>query len=194
MEDPTMKTLATLAVFAMALPSAHASDRILRAEIEVPAPVAEVWKAWATEEGVKSFFAPGAHIEAKVDGLYEIYFNPAAAPGDRGADGMRILAFEPEKRLAFTWNAPPTIPAIRGQRTMVVVQMWPVGEKRTGLRFTHQGWGEGPEWDQAYTYFDKAWNAVVLPRLVQRFTTGPVDWSAKPELKPVAASLQQTLR
>ena len=51
-----MKSLATLAFVVLALP-AGASDRILRAEIEVPAPVAEVWKAWTTEEGVRSFLA-----------------------------------------------------------------------------------------------------------------------------------------
>ena len=44
---------------------AAASDRILRAEFELPAPVSEVWKVWTTEEGVKSFFAPGARIEGR---------------------------------------------------------------------------------------------------------------------------------
>jgi uncharacterized protein YndB with AHSA1/START domain len=183
----------TVALALLAVPAA-ASDRVLRAEIEVAAPVAEVWTAWTTEEGVRTFFAPGAHIEPRVDGLYEIYFNPSGGAGQRGAEGMRVLSFEPEKRLAFTWNAPPSMPAIRGQRTMVVVEMQPAGPGRTALRFTHLGWGEGPEWDQAYAYFDHAWNAVVLPRLVHRFAHGPVDWSAKVETKPVAASLQRTLR
>ena len=103
--------------------NATAGDRVLRAEMVLGAPLDDVWKAWASEEGVKTFFAPGAHIEPRVDGAYEIFFNPQGAPGQRGAEGMRVLAFEPPRRLAFTWNAPPTLPAIRGQRTMVVVEL-----------------------------------------------------------------------
>ena len=127
--------------------------------------------------------------------VYEIFFNPAGEPGQRGAEGMRVLAFEPPRRLAFTWNAPPSIPTIRGQRTMVVVELEPDTPARTRLRFTHLGWGEGADWDKAYEYFDHAWGGVVLPRLKQRFEKGPLDWSAAPaELPAVAKSLRLALR
>jgi uncharacterized protein YndB with AHSA1/START domain len=169
-------------------------DRVLRAEMELPAPIEQVWAAWATEEGVKTFFAPGARVEPRVDGLYEIYFNPAAAPGERGAEGMRVLGYEPPRRLAFTWNAPPAIPAIRGQRTMVVVELEPAGPSRTRLLFTHLGWGRGPDWDRAYAYFDRAWGGVVLPRLRQRFEKGPIDWAAAPPPAASAPSLRTELR
>jgi uncharacterized protein YndB with AHSA1/START domain len=173
---------------------ASAADRVLRATLVLEAPVEDVWRVWTTEEGVTTFFAPGAHIEPRVDGAYEIFFNPKGEPGQRGAEGMRVLAFEPPRRLAFTWNAPPSIPAIRGQRTMVVVELEPLAPARTRLVFTHLGWGQGADWDKAYEYFDHAWGAVVLPRLKYRFEKGPVDWSAPPPLTPVAASLRLELR
>jgi uncharacterized protein YndB with AHSA1/START domain len=184
------------AALCCAVSAATAEDRVLRAEMEIAAPVEEVWRAWTSEEGVKTFFAPGARLEPRVDGAYEIFFNPTAQPGQRGAEGMRVLAFDPPRRLAFTWNAPPTIPAIRGQRTMVVVELAPVAgaPARTRLRFTHLGWGEGAEWDQAYAYFDHAWGGVVLPRLRHRFEKGPIDWSAPPrDLPAVAKSLRLAL-
>ena len=187
-----MRAGVVLAALVLGL-GAQAGERILRAELELPAPVGEVWKLWTTEAGVTSFFAPGARIEPKVDGLYEIYFNPKAEPGMRGSDGMRILAFEPERRLAFTWNAPPSIPEIRGQRTMVVVELQPAGEGRTKLRFTHLGWGEGEKWDEAYAYFDKAWRTFVLPHLKHRVEKGPVDWEKGELPPPVAATIQLTL-
>lgn len=165
------------------------SDRILRAMLVLDAPVEDVWKLWTTEEGVKSFFAPGCRIEPKVDGLYEIWFNPAAPPGEKGGDGMRVLALEPGRRLAFTWNAPPSIPAIRAQRSVVDVRFLADGPKRTRLVFTHGNWGDGPEWDAAYAYFDKAWSAFVLPNLSWRVAHGPIDWKARPEVKPIAATL-----
>jgi uncharacterized protein YndB with AHSA1/START domain len=166
-----------------------ARDRVLRASLVLDAPVESVWKLWTTEDGLKSFFAPGCRIEPKVDGAYEIYFNPSGPPGEKGGEGMRILAFEPLKRLAFTWNAPPAQPAIRAQRSFVEVRFSAEGEKRTRLVFTHAGWGDGPEWDAAYAYFDKAWSGFVLPNLAWRIAHGPIDWKARPEVKPIAPTL-----
>jgi len=168
---------------------ASAGDRMLRAEVVVDAPVAKVWEAWTTEAGVQSFFARGAHIEPRVDGAYEIFFDPSQPPGQRGGDGMRILALEPNKRLAFTWNAPPTQPVIRAQRTMVILDFAPAGSDRTRLRFSQVGWGEGPEWDTAFGYFDKAWGHYVLPRLVQRFRPGGLDPASKEPLPPIASTI-----
>ena len=186
-------TLCLSVIAAIRVPSARAADRILRTEIAVPAPVEDVWAAWATEAGVKSFFAKGCHIEPRVDGAYEIFFDPDADPGRRGADGMRILAFEPPRRLSFTWNAPFDQPYARGQRTVVSIQLEPLDNRRTRLRFTHSGWGDGPEWDAAYAYFDRAWNSFALPRLVHRFTKGPIDWKNPPQVESVAASLRTEL-
>ena len=186
-----MRRLAPLAVLALALaaPPAPAADRILRATLVLDAPLDAVWKLWTTEEGVRSFFAPGCRIEPKVDGLYEIWFNPSAPPGERGGDGNRVLAFEPMRRLAFTWNAPPSQPYARAQRSVVDVRFSAEGEKRTRLVFTHGGWGDGPEWDAAYGYFEKAWSGFVLPNLVWRVAHGPIDWKARPEVKPVAPTI-----
>ena len=57
----------------------------------VQAPVAEVFKAWTTEEGITTFFAPKGKVDLRVDGTYDIWFNPTGKPGERGAEGMRIL-------------------------------------------------------------------------------------------------------
>jgi hypothetical protein len=107
---------------------------------------------------------------------------------------MRILDVDPPRRFAFTWNAPPGIPAIRGRRNLVILDLAPLDGNRTRLRFTQTGWGEGADWDKAYDYFDHAWNGVVLPRLKRRFETGPIDWKAVPELRPVAKTLKVTLQ
>lgn len=179
--------------FAVTLPSNAAADRILRAEITVEAPVADVWRAWTTAAGIATFFAPEGRVDLRVDGSYDVWFNPRGKPGERGAERMRILDVEPLERFVFTWNAPPSIPAIREKRTVVVLDFAPAGEHRTALRFTELGWGDGPDWDRAYDYFDHAWGAVVLPSLVHRFEKGPIDWNAPPELEPVAATLKRTL-
>ena len=164
-------------LIAMLLPPivAFAAERAIDEKITVKANVDEVWKAWTTTEGIKTFFAPDAKVELRVDGPFEIYMNPFAAVGTKGADEMRIVGFQDKKMLTFTWNAPPSLPEARKQRTVVIVRFISRGDVLTDVTLHHVGWGEGGEWDMAYDYFGKAWPNV-LKNLQKRFDSGPVDW------------------
>jgi len=185
-----MKRLALFFV-AMGALAASAAERLIFKEAVVKAPVAEVWKAWTTSEGIKSFFAPDAEVDARPDGAFHVYFNPYATPGSKGADDMRVMAVQENRLLSFTWNAPPYMPEVRGQRTFVTVRMEPRGEAETHVRIHHNGWGDGGQWDQAYDYFDKAWGAV-LGNLQKRFVEGPVNW--EPFLSGLRARMEEDKR
>ena len=174
--------LILLVAVGLMVASVSAADRVLRADITVDAGLADVWAAWTTETGIRTFFAPAARIDARVDGVYEVLFDPAAKAGLRGAEDQRILVFEPHTRLSFTWNAPATLPTVREQRTVVTIEFSAVDDGHTRLRFTHAGWGQGAEWDAAFAYFDRAWGGFVLPSLVHRFKEGPMDWQKMPAL------------
>lgn len=171
-----MKELLLPALLLMTSARLLSAERAIELDVTVAAEPARVWEAWTTTEGVKTFFAPDARVELRVGGPFEIYFNPLAAPGLKGADDMRILAFQEGRMLSFDWNAPPHLPAVRAQRTHVVVRLEAAGEGRTRVTLRHDGWGDGGEWDQAYAYFQKAW-LQVLGNLQKRFETGPVDWT-----------------
>ena len=169
------RLLAGIAMMVAAMGSG-AQERALQKEALVAAPVAEVWQAWTTNEGLQAFFAPEAFVDPRPDGRFFIHFNPYAAPGQKGADDMRVLAVQAPSMLSFTWNAPPHLPQARGQRTVVIVRLEAEGEGRTRVRLHHVGWGSGGEWDQAFAYFDRAWGRV-LENLAKRFTDGPIDWA-----------------
>lgn len=140
------------------------SEPTINKSVCIPAPIDKVWDAWTTEEGLK-FFAPACNIDIRPDGPYEIFFMPDAPPGMRGADGMRVLAVEHHKMLSFTWNAPPSLPHTRGQRTVVILRFEETSAG-TQLTLAHVGWGSGGQWPDTFAYFDKAWGEVVLPALV----------------------------
>lgn len=156
--------------------AAGAAERAIDKDVTVAATLDEAWAAWTTREGITSFFAPDARVEARVGGAFEIYFNPYAEPGLKGADGMRFMAVQPRRMISFDWNAPPSLPEARTQRSFVVVRFEPVGERSTRVTLHHTGWGDGGEWDKAYAYFDRAWGNV-LASLKKRFDSGPVDWA-----------------
>lgn len=156
-------------------------ERTIVGMVIVSGALNEVWKAWATEEGAKSFFAPDCKIELEPGGAYEMYFALDYPLGLRGGEGCTVMAIETMKMLAFTWNAPPSLPAVRGQYTHVVIRFDEVSEG-TRVSLVHDGWGTSSEWDQAFTYFELAWLRVVLPRLNYRFKHGPIDWKNPPDL------------
>jgi uncharacterized protein YndB with AHSA1/START domain len=156
------------------------SNRFVKADVDVPAGLAAVWNAWTTEAGARAFFAPQCRIELRVGGPYEMYFDLAAPPGERGGEGVQILAFQVEKMLSFSWNAPSELPEVRRQHTHVVVRLAPLAGDRTHVSLVQDGWGEGGQWDMAFEYFTATWSKVVLPRLQYRFAVGPIDWSRPP--------------
>ena len=174
---PLLRAALTAAALVVGVPIATAAERAIDKDVVVAATPEQVWNAWTTREGITSFFAPDAKVDARVGGAFEVYINPLAEPGLKGADGMRFMALQPPRMLSFTWNAPPSLPEVRQQRTFVVVRLQPVGEKETRVTLHHTGWGDGDEWDKAYGYFDRAWGNV-LQNLKKRFESGPIDWTA----------------
>lgn len=139
-----------------------------------------VWDTWTTAAGVRSFFARGSVVEPRIDGEYSVLFFPDNAAGTRGAEGMRIVAFEPRQRFAVTWNHPPQFSTIKDQRALVEYRFRELEDCGTEVRVKHFGWGQGDEWVKAREYFAGAW-VTVLNRLEYRFQHGPLDWDELPE-------------
>ena len=150
-------------------------ERRIVKEVVVKAAPEAVFRAWSTSEGISTFFAPEANVQARPDGPFEVFINPYAQPGMKGADDMRVLGVQENRMISFSWNAPPHLPEARAQRTFVTVRMQPEGGE-TRVRLTHTGWGDGGEWDKAYAYFDRAWGNV-MANLQKRFADGPLDWT-----------------
>ena len=168
---------AALATLLLAALPAGGQERQIVKEVLVKAPVEAVFRAWSTSEGIATFFAPEAKVEARSGGPFEVYINPYAPAGMKGADDMKVMAVQDNRMISFTWNAPPHLPQTRAQRTFVVVRTLPEGDGQTRVRLTHVGWGDGGQWDQTFTYFDRAWGSV-LANLQKRFAEDrPIDWT-----------------
>jgi uncharacterized protein YndB with AHSA1/START domain len=187
MRMPTALLL-PLAAFA-ASPSCAAAqvpdpDRTIVKQVVVKAPLDAVWKAWTTSEGIVSFFAPEAKVEARPGGAFHVHFNPYAKPGLKGADDMTVLAVQEKEMISFTWNSPPHLAEVRPHRTSVQVRLKSLSPDETQVRLVHGGWGVGGQWDSSFKYFDGSWGRV-LANLQKRFADGPIDWS--PFLKQVKA-------
>ncbi|MCU0293731.1 MAG: alpha/beta fold hydrolase [Thermoanaerobaculaceae bacterium] len=151
--------------------------RTLRKEVEVKASLQDVWWAWTTLDGVRTFFAPDARIELRPGGAYEMYFGPDAPAGQKGGEGCRVLSLLPMEMVSFEWSFPPSIPSLRtsGAKTWVVIQMTETAPGTVKVRLSQLGWQPGEDWEKGLAYFDRAWG-VVLERLQRRFASGPLEW------------------
>jgi uncharacterized protein YndB with AHSA1/START domain len=148
-------------VLFVASPLLADSARRIEREAIVTASRAEVWRAWSSSEGAKTFFAQDAKIELRSGGAYEIYFNLGAPAGERGGETNQVVAFEPETMLLFSWNAPPKFGPLRHQHTYVLLRLDDAPGGGTRVRLTHFGWRDGDEWTEVYDYFDRAWSFVM---------------------------------
>ncbi len=138
------------------------SERALRKSVTVNATVQVIWWAWTTDAGIRTWLLGDSRIELRVGGPYEWFFSDDAPEGSRGSEGCVILAFQAPAMLTFTWNAPPHLDQVRKQRTVVLLRLRPIGDGRgTRVDLTHLGWGQGGQWDEAFDYFDAAWDSVL---------------------------------
>jgi uncharacterized protein YndB with AHSA1/START domain len=145
----------------------------------VPAAPAAVWRAWTDPAVITAYFAPQARVELRVGGAYELLFLASAPEGQRGSEGCTILAYDPERMLAFTWNAPPSFARERDLLTWVIVMLEPQERDATRVTLTHRGFGTDGAWPQVHAYFDRAWGSV-LDHLVAHLSGGSQPFGEKP--------------
>jgi len=137
-------------------------------QVEVPAPVHEVWRAFTTSEGLSTWLTPEAVVDLRPGGEWMARF-PGGSTG-----GGTIMSFVPEKELVISAMAPDRFPHVRAERTRAVFQFEARGDA-TIVRLTQSGWKSGAEWTSAYEYL-VAGNAQLLSTLHSRFVNGPLDW------------------
>lgn len=154
----------------MGHPASADSGRVLVLEMTIPAPRAEVWKAFATSEGLSTWLFPNATVDLRPGGDWLVHF-PGGSTG-----GGTIVSFEPEKDLVVSALAPDKFPTVRAQRTRAEFQFEAKGDNATVVRLIQTGWKDGEEWTKAYEYLAVG-NAQLLATLHHRFVYGPIDWS-----------------
>jgi uncharacterized protein YndB with AHSA1/START domain len=161
--------LAALIVAAAALAGAQPLPPDISVTRVVNAPVADVWKAWTTAEGLESFWAPkAAKVEPVPGGVFELWFGVNNPEGSRGSEGCLVHSVTPMEQFVFEWSAPPPIPTIRKLRTLVYLDFKPLPDNRTEVTLRNFGYGAGEDWAKTKAYFEKAWPNV-MDALVKRF-------------------------
>lgn len=151
--------------------------RTIRLEQTVACSPQRTYALWSTDDGVRTFFAPGSRIGRGAGDEYTILFSPADDPQglSHGTRGARILAMSPGRFLAFEWitfagdaslgpNAPPPAPPqVRNESplpTWVEIDFAPA-DGGTRVVFRHYGFRDGDSWPASQAWFTRAWRQVL---------------------------------
>lgn len=77
------------------------NDLILLQEVVVEAPVEEVWNAYTTEEGWRSWASPVVEIDLRAGGTIRTHYGADAKIGDPGTNTLHILNYVPLRLLTL---------------------------------------------------------------------------------------------
>jgi len=147
----------------------RAADTVV-SESVIDAPVAKVWAAWTTSDGLQSWLAPHADIDLRLDGLMRTNYAAEGQLGDPGTITNRILAFEPGRLLVIrVAQAPEKFPfrAVVGEM-WTVLYLSPTPEGKTHLRVVGLGFGPGDEAQKMRAFFQQG-NDYTLAQLQKHF-------------------------
>jgi hypothetical protein len=125
-------------------------ERVLRIETDVAAPVEEVWKAFATAEGLSRWLAADLAVDLRVGGSVTPRNTASGRIGTTGVATLDLVTF----RIHLDDRFSETIRE-DDDRLQEIVRLVPAGTNGTRVVTSMVGWGTGRIWDDAYAFFRK---------------------------------------
>lgn len=165
---------AALAVCLLLSGGAAAAQNVspIVAEGVIDAPVDQVWAAWATGAGLRSWLAPHAEIDLRIGGLMRTNYSAQGTLGDPGTIENVILSFDPQRMLSIRIARTPAgfpFPHVFADM-WTVIYFEPVDAGRTRLRVVGHGFGPGEESQNMRAFFERG-NVTTVEQLQKRFAT-----------------------
>lgn len=135
------------------------SIRDVRSEVTIDAPVEEVWRAFATGEGLRRWFPFDARVDARTGG--ELWLS--WGPGMEGAGPLALV--EPGRRMRWVEPRGPE----DGEPVEIAVEFELESRgDRTLVRLVHSGFGTAASWDDEFDSISRGWD-VYLRQLAWTF-------------------------
>ena len=82
----------------------ESKERVLRIEAIIPATPKAVWKAFATEEGLKKWMAPVVALDLRVGGTLSTHYNKTASIGSPGTIRLGIVNYLEGELMTYKVN------------------------------------------------------------------------------------------
>ncbi|GEM_PF-658644 len=136
-------------------------------EVEINASVDDIWDAFTTTEGLKSWVAPLADIDFKVGGKWRANYNKEGALGDATTIVNTILCYDPKRMISLKATGFPE----GFEYEDAAKEMWsvfyftPVSDSTTKIKVVGLGYNDSEQSKKMRTYF-KAANKYSMDQLI----------------------------
>jgi len=137
-------------------------DKIIYHSINLRCTFRKAFEMFTVNKNLEKWLTQVADVEPKTGGKYELFWNPEDKENDSTV-GCKILAFHPNKFLAFEWKGPKQFKHFMNKvrpLTNVIVFFTPCQEC-TEIHLLHTGWRNSLEWEKARQWFDRTWKATL---------------------------------
>lgn len=171
-----MIRIVTLCFIAVLVPSSPASAQEKREvfEVEIDAGIDDVWKAFTTTDGLKSWVAPLADIDFEVGGKWRANYNPKGKLGDATTIENTILCYDPKRMIALKATTfPKGFPFVEAaKKTWTVFYFSPVSTSHTKISVVGLGYTESEQSQKMRSFFASA-NKYSLDKLNEALKKQP---------------------
>ncbi len=154
----TYKFAIVFVVVMIPFSSARADDTRETMEVEIEAGIDEVWAAFTTTDGLKSWVAPLVDIDFKVGGKWRANYNPNGKLGDETTIENTILSYDPKRMISLKATGfPKGFPFIEAAKgTWSVFYFSPVSESRTKITVVGLGYTDTEQSRKMRSFFKVA--------------------------------------
>ena len=146
-------------------------EKVLRLEAILPITQKEAWQLFATDEGLKKWVAPVAHIELKTGGYILTNYDTTKSLSDSSSIKLPIINYIEQELLTLKVNLNNNFSKNvqnEDENLQEIIQLISVGPKTTKLISSMIGWGRGDDWTKTYNFF-VAGNIYTYEELLKLF-------------------------
>jgi hypothetical protein len=134
----------------------QSGEKVLRLEITLPVNVTTAWKLFTSDEQLKKWIAPLAHIELRSGGYIITNYDNTKQLSDSSSIKLPITSFIDNELLIlkvmlnnnFAKNLRDS-----DENLQEIIQFKKVGDEQTQIISSMTGWGKGSDWDKTYEFF-----------------------------------------
>lgn len=136
----------------------QSGEKVLRLESILPVDVTTAWELFTTDEKLKNWIAPLAHIELKAGGYFITNYDTTKNLTDSSSIKLPILSFIDKELLVLKVNLNGNFStSVRSEdgQLQEIIQFKEIGKNKTKIISSMIGWGNSIDWDKTYNFFAK---------------------------------------
>ena len=149
----------------------QSGEKVLRLECTLPIGLTEAWKLFTTDEKLKKWIAPLAHIELKSGGYILTNYDKSKSLSDSSSIKLPITSFIDNEILVLKVILNDNfVKSVRESDANLqeVIQFIKLDNKHTKIVSSMIGWGTGTDWDKTYDFFVKG-NEWTYQELIKNY-------------------------